>query len=867
MTLEELRIVISASTEPLRREMGQVRRQLGELQNETNRTTSGIHGAFKKLVGGIIALKIGQKIGQAITSGIREAMNVEASLQQIKRIMGESTNQFLKWANTQAIAFNMSKGEAIKYGSVFGNLLMTFTKSSSETMKYTEDLLKASSIIASATGRSMTDVMERIRSGLLGNTEAIEDLGVNVNVAMIQSTDAFKKFAGDKSWNQLDFQTQQQIRLMAILEQTNKKYGDTVNQNTSSQLQQLVANLNNVKLSLGQAFLPIVRIVLPVLTALAQQLSYVMGIVAQFSEALFGKSIQTGNKQAQNTQAQAKAMTGLGNATEKAGKQAKGALAGFDEINSLADSNSDSSDNSNAIDAANIGMDAGSTPLNFDTNAPEVSSKIQDMANRIKTQVKEVTDIISANKEIIISAVGGIIGAFAAFETLTFLSTVPEIIIGIGAALATLLTPIGIASLVIGGLIASFIYLYQTNEDFRIKINSVWSEISKTLNGFVNDTLKPIFNYIVNDFLSPIGKAFKDYILPVLAELFVGIGNILNDILKLLKSTLDNAWGIVKPGLDLIKTIVIDVLEIIKMLWDKYGNDLIKNARDFIQGLQDTFQLIWDNILNPIIKPFLEMLTWLWTEHLSGLVTQIGEFIMKCVNGALELYNGFIKPIIDWLIVELGPSISNTVTFIVDVFGTMIATISDVISGLFKILGGLIDFIVGVFTGNWKKAWQGVKDVFGGVWDMIAGVLKGSVNIIIDLINSMLRNAVNGLNNFIQGAVSLANKLPGVNIQVDYIQAPQIPKLAKGGITNGPMLAMVGDNPGGKEVVSPLDKLRDMIASAVGTAMMAANQFNSNTNQDINLNLYIDGTTFARATYSYNQKEANRIGNPMIVTT
>ena len=173
MTLEELKIVISAQTEDLRKEMDQVKKQLGGLKNETNKATSGMQSAFKKLVGGIIALKIGQKIGEAITIGIKDAMNVEAAIQQIQRIMGESSNQFLKWANTQAIAFNMSKGEALKYGAVFGNLLMTFTKSSGETMKYTEDILKASSIIASSTGRTMQDVMERIRSGLLGNTEAI----------------------------------------------------------------------------------------------------------------------------------------------------------------------------------------------------------------------------------------------------------------------------------------------------------------------------------------------------------------------------------------------------------------------------------------------------------------------------------------------------------------------------------------------------------------------------------------------------------------------------------------------------------------------------------------------------------------------
>lgn len=796
MTLEELKIVISAQTEPLRKEMEGVRKQLGGLQNETNKITSGIQGAFKKLLGGIIALQIGRKIGQAIFGGIKEAMNVEAALQQIKRIMGESTNQFLKWANTQAIAFNMSKGEALKYGSVFGNLISGFAKSTQETTKYTEDLLKASSIIASATGRSMQDVMERIRSGMLGSTEAIEDLGVNVNVAMLESTEAFKKFANGKSWNQLSFQTQQQIRLMGILEQTNKKYGDTIQQNTSSQLQQLVAHLNNVKLSLGQAFLPIVQIVLPVLTSLAQQLSYVMGIAAQFSQALFGKSMQTGNKQAQNTQAQAKAMTGLGNATEKAGKQAKGALAGFDEINNLADNSDSGAAAGGGIDPSTMGMGAETMGLNFETNAPDISAEIQAMAESVKAKVKSITGTIKDNKEIIISAVGGVVGAFATFQTLTFLSTIPTTISQIGVALSALLTPIAIVSLVIGGLVASFLYLYQTNEQFRNDINAVWSDISNTLNSFVNDTLAPIFSYIINDFLAPLGVAFREYILPVLAELFIGIGNILDDILKFLQSTLDNAWNIVKPGLDLIKNIVVDVLAIIKDLWDKHGETLINNVRNFIKGVQDTFQLIWDNIINPIIQPALEMLTWLWEKHLKELVEEVGNFIMKLVNGALEIYNGFIKPIIDWLVVTFGPTVASVINLVIDVFGSMVGGIADIAKGLFKTLGGIVDFIVGIFTGNWKKAWEGVKSIFGGIFDSLLGLVKVPLNYIIDAVNFVIR----GLNKI---KISTPDWVPGIGGKSFGINIAQIPKLARGGIIDSPTLAMVGE--AGKEAVMPLE--------------------------------------------------------------
>ena len=145
-----------------------------------------------------------------------------------------------------------------KYAQIFGNLIQSITDDQTKNAEYTQESLKASSIIASATGRTIEDVMDRIRSGLLGNTEAIEDLGINVNVALLESTDAFKKFAGDKSWNQLDFQTQQQIRLFGILEQTTKKYGTEVNKNVTSKVQKLTAKFENLGSRLSNKLLPIV---------------------------------------------------------------------------------------------------------------------------------------------------------------------------------------------------------------------------------------------------------------------------------------------------------------------------------------------------------------------------------------------------------------------------------------------------------------------------------------------------------------------------------------------------------------------------------------------------------------------------------
>lgn len=875
--------------------MDQVKKQLGGLQNETKKTTSGMKSVFKKLIDGIRALGIGKKLGEAILGGIKEAMNVEAAVQQIKRIMGESSNQFLKWSDTQAAAFNMSKAEALKYGSVFGNLLMTFTKNGSETMKYTEDLLKASSIIASATGRSMEDVMERIRSGLLGNTEAIEDLGVNVNVAMIQSTEAFKKFANGKSWDQLDFQTQQQIRLMAILEQTNKKYGDSVSQNTSTQLAQLVAQLENVQLSLGQAFLPILQIVLPVLNQFASGLAYVMNIVAQFSQALFGKSI--GNSQVQGTQAQAKAMTNLGNATEKAGKQAKGALAGFDEINSLNQGN----DSSNT-DVGNTGINSPSSNLDSSNVAitSSIPKEIQDAANKVKSIFSELKSsavdygakvvnafsglgpalqpIIDA-KEPILEAFNSIGKTAVKFKDTALkpmadyllLDYIPSVVVGFTESFAPVFADVAVWSM--QEFAKTFENVTNSSADLW---NNVWMPsldnvknsyleniplIAESLQNLLDGTIKPFIDFIINSFVLPISNSFTEIIVPIFTDIAVAAFKQFTDSFNWAVNMVNDTWNnILKPVFELIKQIVLDTLEIVKNLWDKYGATLLNDISEFIKGIQDTVQLLWDNVLNPIIKPFLEMLTWLWNNHFKGLIQQLGEFILKLVNGALEIYNGVIKPIIDWVVGLLGPRISWVVNLLANVFGTLLAGIADVAQGIFRILGGIIDFIVGVFTGNWRKAWGGIVDIILGFIDTLWGVIKIPINLVIDGINAL----ISGLNSL---HIDVPN-VPGITSGFTLgFNVSKIPKLAHGGITNGPTMALIGDNPGGKEVVSPLNKLQDMLISAVGTAILETTQFNSarNNNTTGDIYLQIDGATLGKVLLPHIENENQRIGKSMII--
>lgn len=355
--------------------------QINKSLQTTQKQFNGFQNAISKSMSLVKTALATLAVGKIIKDSVSVAMQTESSVNQLSRTLGNNAGEFNKWAQTQAKSFGMARSEAFKYGAVYSNLISGFTKNTAETTKYTEQLLKASAVVASATGRTMEDTMERIRSGLLGNTESIEDLGINVNVAMIESTKAFQQFANGKSWQKLDYQTQQQIRLMAILEQANIKYGDSLAGTTATRQLQFISTLKDIQLNLGQAFLPIYNAILPALTALASQIEKITSHFSAFTQALFGKSVQYQVEQTSSSiSGQTDAVKDLGNATSDAGKKAKKALAGFDEINQLS---SPSSKSGTGTGGSGSGTSTGGTKVTpieskVDTNALNALNKFKD---------------------------------------------------------------------------------------------------------------------------------------------------------------------------------------------------------------------------------------------------------------------------------------------------------------------------------------------------------------------------------------------------------------------------------------------------------------------------------------------------------
>lgn len=256
--------VFTASYDQLKNVFNSVKAQFNSLKIQSNSAITAVKNDIqqfggatevltKTITGSTVAIaSLTVPLTLAGYKALQTAGQYESATQTLEYTLGDAKKAVDDFVQNNAAKLGMAEQDAYQFANTYSNLLTTMTSDQETNANMTDKLLQASAVIMSKTGRSFTDVADRIRSGLLGNTEAIEDLGVNVNIALLETTDAFKQIANSRSWEQLSFQEQQQIRLLGILEQTSKKYGETVANNLSTKLSQTSAVFKNVKTNASQ---------------------------------------------------------------------------------------------------------------------------------------------------------------------------------------------------------------------------------------------------------------------------------------------------------------------------------------------------------------------------------------------------------------------------------------------------------------------------------------------------------------------------------------------------------------------------------------------------------------------------------------
>ncbi len=759
-TLDELKVMIDAEIAPFRKKMKEVENQVKGTSDQVKNATAKVReqsnsigsavGKLAKFAGFAI---LGKKLLDVGMYSTQTALEVAASMNQIKRQMGESSQSFLKWVNDNANAMNMGVGEAARYGAVYSNLFSGFIKDTNKLSDYTAKMLQTSAVVAEGSGRTITDVMERIRSGLLGNTEAIEDLGINVNVAMIESTEAFKKFANGQSWQQLDYQTQQQIRLMAILEQATAKYGNTLSNSVNGRISLFKSLMKDAALNLGNSMLPIINAIMPVLNSFAMVLKNVTAKLAEFIALMFNKKATVkdgvGGAVGDMGNAMKDAAGGAGDladAVDDAGDSAGGladnlgdsaknakkaakellGLLGFDEINILQKPKDDDAGGSGGGGKGGKGKGGGGGP--FKDILPEV--ELTDMDNKFKSIFDGLGDKLK--------------GLFDPFKKGFDAAFRPEGIERIKTALDQIAKTMG-----------------EIATDPRVvnAFNRMAEKIAYAL-GQVTGSIATIGLgigvFLAESIANGLGRQ-KERIARALVALFDNIGNISEAVGNIAQDfssafyDVITSTGAVRIGSAIVSTL-LSLTSTIVEVGSKLAGSLFKGFEKVVVTSAPKISSVFQSLLDTV-APVFESIERSVNKFGDGLSRVYDEHVVPAINSIANAFNGLI----DIIQILWENSWQPFAEFLSGVFGVSIEGISDLLGGgLLATLGLLADAIKLVADGftvfsDWCKenkepivalitTWQTINFLS---WAEQAGGLAGAFS----LLGSKISSIVGGIKN------------------------------------------------------------------------------------------------------------------------
>lgn len=555
---------------------------------------------------------------------------------------------------------------------------------------------------------------------------------------------------------------------------------------------------NNIRVNLLTAFAPFWEVIQPKIIYFMGILERVTAVLANFVALLFGKTYQQAKDAAEAIHNQAEAIK----EAEEAAKKASKSLASFDKINQLVTNTAE--DQAKLDFGAPQDMSWVSDSIPWLDSFKRMLSSIADLAKEIWSTFKDVwhSDIGLAYLEavneflkMIFNTVADIADVFLiAWRNGNVGRKLVESLFEMFTNILWLLTSIGNAFREawndgIGVSIATNLYQIFTNifriiGQFALKLREAWEEndngvrIWQAILGFVNDILSTI---------NRMTAATVDWVKNLnLGPLMNGIAN-LSEAFRNLAGIVINALG------DAYEDILLPFIGWLAEIFVPAALELLADAFNLIgavfEAIQPGISWIWENFL----QPFAE-----WT---GGTIIDVLGYIGEKFRWLTDLIdeNG---ELITLILEQVGIAFSFVLDLIELVVTTAVGFLKGGVDAILQTLGGLIIFLTGVFTGDWEKAWEGVKEIFAGVFNGIVNLLESAVNLIIDGINFMTKQ-LNKISFEVPDWVpEIGGETFGFNIP--EISKISIPRLATGGVVDQATVAMIGER--GREAVLPLDR-------------------------------------------------------------
>lgn len=292
--------------------------------------------------------------------------------------------------------------------------------------------------------------------------------------------------------------------------------------------------------------------------------------------------------------------------------------------------------------------------------------------------------------------------------------------------------------------------LYDGTEKSMNKIKAVkYDDIGSMFEGLkrnvemlllpLGNALMPLIVSVMNLIMDnmPLIEGLINQITPVITQLFTSLIPWIQTVAETLLPIIADLIEQVLPVLiELLTTLLPPIMQIVEAILPVFV--------ELIQMLLPPIMQIVEMVL-PLLVSLIQIITPL-LQPLLALLQPFIDLFMSLVTPLLQIVNMILPPIISLLttiISAILPALQAGLTMassiISGVFGGALNSISAVLNNVKGIFNGIITFVTGIFTGNWKKAWQGVKDIFSNIISGIGNIFKAPINFIIDAINGFIK--------------------------------------------------------------------------------------------------------------------------------
>ncbi|MBD5515356.1 MAG: hypothetical protein HDR06_12155 [Lachnospiraceae bacterium] len=529
------------------------------------------------------------------------------------------------------------------------------------------------------------------------------------------------------------------------------------NEQFRNSIDSLKASLLTLKNSLAAAFAPLVQMVVPYIQKAVEWLTRLIDTVGQFIAAISGQ--KTYKKAVKQTTA----------AIKEQNKEQNKQVSSLDKLNVITsdkDSGKDDEDTSGMFEEVPI----NSGILDFIQKLKDLLKPIIDYAEKLKDifmqgfwdglgdweyRWQSIKDSLASIKE-------SLIDIFTDPAVLAAADGWAQSVAYMLGSLVGAMASIGltIATNILGGIAK---YLEENKDRIKehlISMFNIWAEI--------NQMFAELFQsiaYVFEAFASEQGQKLTANIIGIFADTLMGITELASkffrDIAQIIikpfvdnkeafRAALEGFLGVLAEVAGTIKQGIDDTFDKLNEVYDEHFKPFFDSVAQGLSDLVGQFLEFWNGNVQPILDQWAADFDELWQSHIQPLLDNAAEFLGKIADLLKVVWENYLQPMIAWIIANVLPKILPVIQAVWNTLKNLAGYIADMISGVITILGGLIDFVTGVLSGDWEKAFQGLQDIVSGFAETIRGTIEGGLQLISDILKVFVEATKSSIDAFLQ---------------------------------------------------------------------------------------------------------------------